>query len=143
MSSCSKKGGIKLNLAIESVLISISSLEQVKELDSQLNHDQSVIFVSFDKRIINFLKNVEYQQVYQVEPSDIFIDLPTNIQKVLIFEDTIQTTCTMIQLIKRSTIAPIIVISKEWYKLRLYYSIGAKHVIFSKSNNFRFLLTVD
>ncbi|RTR26580.1 hypothetical protein EKG37_21160 [Robertmurraya yapensis] len=129
-----------MNLSEEPLLLCIPTFEILQDLESQLHSNCRFIFVSFDDEVCSYLRSIGFHQIFQISPTNRYIHLNSVVKKVLIFEDEIPATCKMIQLISRSTSAPIIVITKELYKLRLYYSVGAKYVIHSKSTNYRFLL---
>ncbi|MGM0867440.1 MAG: hypothetical protein ACQEWF_22510 [Bacillota bacterium] len=56
--------------------------------------------------------------------------------KVIVFESHIAYTLSMIKIIQNGTCAPIIVVTTtHGYPVRLYQSIGARYVVYTKSRN--------
>jgi len=125
----------------ESVLVCVPDQDVLPELEGYLNPEHSYVATP-DSQVSEWLRYHGFKNVYSFSNHDSFIPLSAKFEKVILIESRhIADTFDSLKVLRNSTIAPIIVVTTTHaYPMRLYYSMGAKLVIYSKSKNISYFI---
>ncbi|MBM7603080.1 hypothetical protein JOC75_001050 [Metabacillus crassostreae] len=120
----------------ESVLVCVPDQNMLLGLEGYLNPTHSIV-VTPNTQVADLLKNQGFKNIFSFSSNDTYIPLPAQFEKVVLIESKhIADTFDSLMVLRNSTIAPIIVVTATHaYPMRLYYSMGAKLVIYSRSKN--------
>ncbi|MGE6755591.1 hypothetical protein ACQKFO_19425 [Rossellomorea sp. NPDC071047] len=117
-------------------LVCIPTCEMLQEIEGCLDLSHDCCFVSPIPQVVDILKGRGFQNVMGLGINEEFIDHRHHFDKVIVFENRFFDTLPMMKIIQNSTSAPIIVVTTTpGYPVRLYQSIGARYVVYTKSRN--------
>lgn len=121
-------------------LLCIPSYQVLIDLNGQIERDDSLVFLTGDHRVYYGLQSKGFTNIFLLDGQEAFIELGEELEKIILIEDSLADTCLLLKIVRASSKAPIIVMTKnKQYPLNLYQSIGAKQVIYTNSNNISFL----
>lgn len=120
----------------DTTLVCIPSSEMLKQIEGCLERSQACCFVSPIPQVVEVLKDKGFQDVMALGQNEEILDFRHPFNKVIVLESHIADTLSMMKIIQNSTCAPIIVVTTtHGYPVRLYQSIGARYVVYTKSRN--------
>ena len=120
----------------DTTLVCIPTYEMLQEIEDCLDLSLDCCFVSPIPQVVEILKGRGFQHVMGLGVNEEFFDHRHHFQKVIVFENYFFDTLPMMRVIQNSTSAPIIVVTMTpGYPVRLYQSIGARYVVYTKSRN--------
>lgn len=133
--------GRRINVFIQerqkgTTLVYIPTWEMLQEIEDCLDRSHACCFVSSIPQVVEVLKGRGFQDVMRLGQYEEFLDHRNHFNKVIVFESHFSDTLSMMKIIQNSTPAPIIVVTGvHGYPVRLYQSIGARYVVYTKSRN--------
>ncbi|MGM0847255.1 MAG: hypothetical protein ACQEUT_20040 [Bacillota bacterium] len=122
-------------------LVLIPNNEILQQIESYLSLSPACCLLSPNSQMTENLRGKGFRDVIEFSPDDEYLHIQDHYSKVIVFESHIVDTCDMMKVIKNSTCAPVIVITTvHGYPMRLYYSMGAKYVVYTRSSNISYFL---
>ncbi|WP_226617930.1 hypothetical protein [Cytobacillus firmus] len=122
-------------------LLCIPSYQVLIGVAGHIERNGSLVFLTGDHRVHYGLQSKGFTDIFLLDGQETYIDLGEELEKIVLIEDSLADTCSLLKIVRASSKAPIIVITKnKQYPLNLYQSIGAKQVIYTNSNNVSFLI---
>ncbi len=120
----------------DTTLVCIPSSEMLQQIEGCLERSQACFFVSPIPQVVEVLRDRGFQDVMVLGQSEEFLDVRQPFDKVIVLENHIAETLSLMKIIQNSTGAPIIVVTTtHGYPVRFYQSIGARYVVYTKSRN--------
>ncbi len=124
----------------ETTLVCIPNEKVLCAIEAESFLDASTLFVTPDHCVGEKLRSRGYKGIVEYTYDSDYVHLPHSLGKVIVFENHIVETFDNMKILKKSTTAPIIVVTfTKAYPTMLYYSFGARTVIYSNNHNFSFL----
>ncbi|KON90043.1 hypothetical protein AF332_26700 [Sporosarcina globispora] len=94
-------------------LLCIPSYQVLIDVTNQIGRDDSLVFLTGDHRVHSGLQSKGITDIFLIDGQETFIELGEELEKIIFIEDSLADTCFLLKIVRASSKAPIIVMTKN------------------------------